>query len=68
MQKEWLEQGCEFCREYWEKYDGRLTLLKDSSIMQARLYQCPRCNCYWEENQRYACEISPSEAKENYGV
>jgi hypothetical protein len=66
--KEWSEQGCEFCRDYWGKYDDRLILLKDSFTLQSRLYKCPKCNSYWEESQRYACEISEFEAKKNYGI
>lgn len=68
MVKEWKDQGCEYCRGNWEKYDDRLTLLKDSSVMQARLYRCPKCKSYWEENQRYACEIPEEEAKKNYDL
>jgi hypothetical protein len=66
MVKEWKDQGCEYCRENWQKYDERLILLKDSAVLQARLYQCPRCKSYWEENQRYACEVSEEEARKSY--
>ena len=68
MIKEWKDQGCDYCRDHWFAYDGRLILLVDSIALQARLYQCPKCRCYWEESQRYAREISTDEARRNYSL
>ena len=68
MAKERKDQGCGYCREYWQKYDYRLTLLKDSAVMQSRLYRCPECTWYWEEDLRFVCVITEAEAKRSYGL
>ena len=61
----WEQQGCVECRKSWEASAGKeLQPLGVSNYRHARLYQCKSCGAYWEETERYAHQISASEAKE----
>ncbi len=61
--KEWKEQGCPTCRAGWES-GSRVALrnIGTSYELHTRLFQCAQCGAYWEELERYAQEVSASDA------
>jgi hypothetical protein len=61
----WEEQGCEACRAAWSK-PGRpgLKHLGTNLARHAHLHRCASCGAYWEELERYAHQVSKSEANE----
>ena len=67
MHKKWEEQGCEYCRQYWLARDGDLELINTSTEYHSRLYKCPKCNSLWEENERFACEVTANDVIEYHG-
>jgi hypothetical protein len=60
---EWRNQGCSACRASWESGSREgLRNIGTSYKMHTRLFRCDLCGAYWEELERYAHEISSSEA------
>jgi hypothetical protein len=61
----WEQQGCEVCRAAWST-PGRpgLKHLGTNFAQHAHIHRCLSCGSYWEELERYAHQISESEAKE----
>ena len=60
--KEWDEQGCSYCRT-------NLHLIPKLGMNYDRhsiLYKCPKCGAFWEMNEKFAFEISPSDVKAFY--
>jgi hypothetical protein len=61
--KSWNEQGCAVCREEWlSGSKTSLLLLGTSNEHHAHLHTCQACGSYWEELERYAHQVSASEA------
>jgi len=56
------EQGCPVCREQWLT-GSRPAFLALSIELHTRLFRCEVCGSYWEELERYAVQVSPSEAR-----
>lgn len=59
----WEFQGCEQCRGAWSRGGGApLRELGTNFEKHARVHQCQVCGAYWDENERYAAQISEAEA------
>ena len=56
------DQGCAVCREQWMT-GSRPTFLALSIALHTRLFRCDECGSHWEELERYAVQVSPSEAR-----
>ena len=63
--KPWNEQGCPSCRDAWLSGSREgLLHLGTSNEQHTRLYQCKACGSYWQEMERYAQEVSVTQAGE----
>jgi hypothetical protein len=64
--KPWNEQGCPVCRAEWLS-GSRLSLqhLGTNNELHAHLYLCKACGTHWEELERYAHQVSATEAAES---
>lgn len=64
--KDWMQLGCEFCRgcalASWEP----MIELGDNAELHAYLRQCPRCDAYWQYNEREAHVVDELEAKRDF--
>lgn len=56
------EQGCAVCRELWST-GSRPAHIALSIELHTRLFHCEMCGSYWEELERYAVQVSPTEAR-----
>jgi hypothetical protein len=65
MVKPWEQQGCEYCRELWlnGQQPPKLGVNVDR---HGFLHRCEKCGAFWEQNERFATEISAEEARANY--
>ncbi|RZU64134.1 hypothetical protein EV379_0428 [Microterricola gilva] len=59
--KTWEEQGCEVCRQQWMSGD-RPQYLATNIERHTTLFRCVVCGSYWEDRERYAVEVTKSEA------
>ena len=61
--------GCDGCRDFWQfSKEKRPEPVTTNFERQSRLFQCPKCNSYWEEVERYAVIISHEQAKEYFDL
>lgn len=59
----WKLQGCGNCRAAWSTANrDSLRLLGTNCARHARVYVCSACGAYWDENERYASQVTEGDA------
>jgi hypothetical protein len=61
----WAQQGCPVCRRLWESGQPP-PKLATSLERHAHLHRCDACTTYWIQEERYALEISETEAQKKF--
>lgn len=61
------KKGCNQCKDFWQFSSVKMPpAICSNDDRQARLYQCPNCQLFWEESQRFACILAEDELNEFY--
>lgn len=60
-------KGCNQCKNFWQFSMFKIPYpICSNENRQARLYQCPNCQSFWEESQRFAFILTEDELNKFY--